>query len=127
MAPRKFQKIEVESSSETRPESSSETRLEEQEAVTTAHDHTATDKPANYGEHRMQIISIPYGGSMRAVNATVNPAELQHGIAKQRADYAKVVAQHQEYRRVPKGKQVVRKERPVGDAEPDSPTFRTEH
>ena len=57
----------------------------------------------NYGEGTKNV-SLNYGGVSRTVNATVNAPELQAGIRKQKAEVAKRVAEHQEYRRVKRGK-----------------------
>lgn len=57
----------------------------------------------NYGE-RSENISCNYGGTARIQNATVNPRELQDGLREQKKQVAKRVAEHQEYKRVPKGK-----------------------
>ena len=92
MAPRKFQKVEVAQSAP---------------AATTKLDHS--DKPVepNYGERNIFNCGIPYDGVRGSVNATVNPAELQRGIAKQKQAIVDTVAQHEEYRRVPKGERTI--------------------
>lgn len=60
-------------------------------------------KQPNYGEGSINA-SLNYGGVSRTINATVNAPELQAGIRKQKAEVAKRVAEHQEYRRVKRGK-----------------------
>src|SRR6185437_7089103 len=116
MAPKKFQKVEVDGP---------DTLQEAMPETTTKVDHH--DKPVepNYGERHIFNCAIPYGGIPRSVNATVNPPELQRGIAKQKQDVAKAVFEHQEYRRDPKGERVLSK-LPSDDS--DTPeTTRTDH
>ncbi|MDK2742116.1 MAG: hypothetical protein NDI90_04320 [Nitrospira sp. BO4] len=101
MAPRRFQKVEVdehEPHQEAMPE-----------APTTEVNNTDTPKAMKFGE-RSEIVNVPYHDSPRhfpSVNVTVNPAELQRGIAKQKQDVAKMVAQHEDYKRVPKGERTL--------------------
>lgn len=97
-------------------------------STTVKMDHSKpSDKPValNYGEHHIFNCGIPYDGARRSLNCTVNAAELQRGITKQKADYAKTVLEHQEYRRVPKGKRVLIK---LPSDKADTPeTTRIEH
>src|SRR6478609_3215399 len=80
-------------------------------AHTTKTDHS--ERPANnFGEQGTVSCSVPYGGVRRSVNCTVNPAELQRGIAEQKAAYAKTVAEHAEFRRVPKGERKLKHQLP---------------
>ncbi|MDK2744315.1 MAG: hypothetical protein NDI90_15515 [Nitrospira sp. BO4] len=80
--------------------------------ITERLDHAERQEP-HYGEQHVFNSTVPYGGGRRVVNATVNPAELQRGIAKQKSDFAKMVSQHQEFKRVKKGKRVVKHRLPV--------------
>lgn len=99
MAPRKFQKVEVDQpDKEAMPA-----------APTTEVNNSDKPKEMKYGE-RAEIVTVPYRDSPQyfpSVNVTVNPAELQRGIAKQKQDVAKTIAEHQEYKRVPKGERTL--------------------
>lgn len=92
MPPKSFQKVEL--------------------AKTIKTDHSEVTKTGTYGEQNTFIATVPYEGSRRTINATVNPAELQRGIAKQKAEVAKVIQSNQEYKRVPKGERVVKHKLP---------------
>lgn len=107
MAPHKFQKVEV-----------------DQHEPQTQKD--AQPRAVKYGE-RAEIVTVPYRDSPKyfpSVNVTVNPAELQRGIAKQKQDVAKTVAENQEYRRVPKGERTLTHKLPDDET---TNTTRLEH
>ena len=108
----------------------------EEEAKTRKTDHS--ERPAyHFGEQGTSNCSVPYAGVRRSINCTVNPAELQRGIAKQKAAFAKVIAEHAEYRRVPKGERQLKHKLPLeeeylpdGDVKvtrPSTETTRREH
>lgn len=122
MPPKSFKKVELGSKAET--------------TTTTKTDHS---KRASYdfGEQGIVNATVPYAGTRRSVNATCNAPELQAGIAKQKADYAKTVFSHAEYRRVPKGERKLKHQLPLeeeytesGDvtlSRPATETTRLEH
>jgi hypothetical protein len=109
MAPKKFQKVKV-----------------DQSKATSKVDPSDQLREPYYGEHQIFNCAIPYDGVRRSVNATVNPAELQRGIARQKQDIARRIAEHQEYRRVPKGVRTLKRERPLEEAHTPE-TKRVEH
>lgn len=66
-----------------------------------------------FGEQNVSNCSIPYGGGRSVTNVTINPAELQRGIAKQKEDFAKTIAENIEYQRVKRGQRIKRHRLPV--------------
>lgn len=117
MPPKSFQKVEL--------------------AKTIKTDHSEVTKTGTYGEQNTFIATVPYEGSRRTINATVNPAELQRGIAKQKAEFAKTIQANPEYSRVRRGQRVVKHKLPpeesyLEDGEikvsrPSTTTRRMEH
>lgn len=89
MAPRKFQPIPL----SERPEDSIVPCHEEPSLVIDS-----------YGQQNSFNATVPYAGSRRSVNATVNAPELQAGIRKQKKDFAKCIQENAEYMRVAKGR-----------------------
>jgi len=66
-----------------------------------------------FGEQSGLDATLNYQGSRKTINATVNAAELQAGIAKQRQDFKDAVAKHEEFKRVPKGQTTVKHKLPL--------------
>lgn len=62
-----------------------------------------------WGEQEVYDATVPYAGGRRSINCTVNAKELQEGIAKQKAEFRKRIQEHEEYKRVKKGKRVTEK------------------
>ncbi len=84
------------------------------EASTTKADHTDSGHPLRYGE-RIEVVNVPYESQrhMRAINCTVNAAELQAGIRQQRKAFTEHQRRHVEYARVPKGKRTLNHKLPL--------------
>ncbi|MBX3301589.1 MAG: hypothetical protein KF693_05175 [Nitrospira sp.] len=91
----------------------------------------------NYGEQNEYNATVPYPGTRRLVNVTVNAPELQEGIRKQKEAFARTIQANQEYRRVPKGQRALKHKLPLqeeyledGDIKvtrPSTVTTRKEH
>lgn len=92
MPPKAFQKVELSKTKRT--------------------DHD--DRQAsNFGEQQVTNCTIPYPGVRSVTNATVNAQELQQGIRSQKAAFAAMIQEHQEYRRIPKGQRFKKHRLPV--------------
>jgi len=116
MPPKSFQKVELSKPSKEpsadhsqRSSPTDQSRLDDDQKKAS---NFGTPQ-GGFGEQNISNCSIPYGGTSRIVNATVNSSELQAGIKKQKAAFAQSLQQHQEYRRVPKGQRIKRHKLPV--------------
>lgn len=85
---------------------------EPKEANTVVQSH-ATPRRPNYGYVMAENASLNYGGVSRTVNCTVNAHELQRAIAAQKVAVAKRIAEHEEYRRVRRGKRTLKHTLPL--------------
>lgn len=60
-----------------------------------------------YGLQSSQHCTNNYGQAMRAVNVTVSAPERQASVKAEREAVAKRIAEHEEYKRVKKGRQSI--------------------